>query len=478
LSGNEDAVLGVDVSADGSRVVSAGEDGSVRLWNVATGGSGQILHDGDEAERDVAFSPDGRRILAVGDDGVVRLWTGTEETRVSGEGRELLAAAFSADGQRFAAGGRDGVTRVWGVSGGPPVAVLRGQRARIYDLSFGPASDRVVSAGDDGTARIWDAGGTVSWTVPSPTWDIDFNRDGRLLASSSEDGTMRVWEANTGRLLASLQGPDGYMAGKFSPTADTLIIPNWDASLIRIWPISERSAEVVVEPPQVRGVESAAFDATGERIVYVAAKGRIVVRDLGSGREVTLGGAPEIVWGAEFSPEGGRVAAIPERDVVLWRLDRPARPERTLDGHRGHVNELDYSSDGRLVTGGSDRTIRVWDPDGRPLVVMRGHEDEINTVVFTSDGTKVLSASDDGTLRLWDAETGATLAVLQAGKDPVTDVALSRDGKIATLGDDDVIRVFRCEVCGTVEQVRATARSRSPAPLTPSERQQFLAAAD
>ena len=479
LSGNEDAVLGVDISADGSRVVSAGEDGSVRLWNIAAGGTGQILHDGDEPERDVAFSPDGRRILAVGDDGWVRLWSGTKETRVSGEGRQLQAAAFSADGERFAAGGRDGVTRVWAVSGGSPVAVLRGQRARIYDLSFGATSDRVVSAGDDGTARIWDAGGSASWTVPSPANDIEFNRDGRLLASSSEDGTMRVWEADSGRLLASLPGPDGYIAGKFSPTDDTLIIPNWDASLIRIWPISASTAEVIVERPQVRGVESAAFDATGKRIVYVAAKGRIVVRDLGSGRELTLGATPDIVWGAEFSPDGERVAALPERgDLVIWRLDRPARPERTLDGHRGHVNELDYGPDGRLVTGGSDRTIRVWDAGGRPLVVMRGHEDEVNTVVFTSDGTKVLSAGDDGTLRLWDAETGAMLAVLQADEDPVADVALSRDGKIATLGEDDVIRVFRCEVCGTVEQVRATALSRSPAPLTPQERQQFLAAAD
>ena len=64
---------------------------------------------------------------------------------MNGEGRQLNAGAFSADGRRFAAGGRDGVTRVWSTRGGPPVAVLRGQRSRVLDLGFGPTEDRVVT---------------------------------------------------------------------------------------------------------------------------------------------------------------------------------------------------------------------------------------------------------------------------------------------------------------------------------------------
>jgi WD40 repeat protein len=478
FTGHEGPVLGVDVNADGSRVVSGGEDGSVRLWDAMQGGPAQILRTGGERVRDVAFSPDGSRILSVGDDGWIRRWnarSGATEKPVRGEGRQLEAVAFSVDGRRFAAGGWDGVTRVWSVAGGPPVAVLRGQRSRIYDVGFGPAGDRVVSAGDDGTARIWDAGRTQVWTVPSLTWDIDFNRDGRLLASSSEDGTMRVWNPDTARLEAQLPGPDGYMAGKFSPTADTLVIPTWEASLVRLWPISEKSAEVVVGPPEVRGIESASFDATGERIVYVAAKGKIVVRDLESGREVTLGGAPEIVYGAEFSPDGQHVAALPETGAVqVWRIDRPDRPERALRGHRGRVNELAYGADGRLVTAGADRTVRVWDPRGGPAVVMRGHDDEVTTVVFTSDGRKVLSSSHDGTLRLWDARTGAGLAVLQSGPGEVEDVAVSRDGRIATLGKGNVVQVFRCEVCGSLGQVRSLALSRSPRSLSADERRQFV----
>jgi WD40 repeat protein len=412
---------------------------------------------------------------------LIRLWnarSGAEETRVSGAGRQLDAAAFSADGSRFAAGGKDGVTRVWSVDGGPPLAVLRGQRSRVYDVAFGPSSNRVVSAGDDGTVRIWDAGRAQTWTVPSETYGIDFNRNGRLIASSSDDGTMRVWDTATGRLRASLPGPDGYMAGKFSPASDTLVIPNWDASLVRTWAVTEESADVVVEPPAVEGIESARFDPAGERIVYVAAKGRIVVRDLASGREVTLDGGPKVVWDAHFSPDGEHVAAVPEAGAVpVWSVDRPGRPERQLEGHQGAVSQLDYSGDGRIVTAGADRTIRVWDPGGGPPVVMQGHEDEVTTPVFTADGSKVLSSSQDGTLRLWDSRTGAPLAVLESGEGVLKDVALSRDGKIATLREGEIVNVFQCEVCGSLEQVRAHALSRSPRALTADERRQFLAAA-
>ena len=92
---------------------------------------------------------------------------------------------------------------------------------------------------------------------------------------------------------------------------------------------------------------------------------------------------------------------------------------------------------------------------------MRGHEDEVTTAVFTADGSKVLSSSKDGTLRLWDAHTGAPLAVLQSGEGVVDDVAMSRDGKIATLSKDEVVQVFECEVCG---EPRGRARARaSPA---------------
>jgi WD40 repeat protein len=365
------------------------------------------------------------------------------------------------------------VTRVWSTAGGPPLAELRGQRARIYDIGFGATSDRVVSAADDGSVRLWELGPIQSWVVPSLTFDIDFDREGQTVATSSVDGTVRVWDAATGRLRTSLPGPPGYTAVEFSPADNTLLLPSYEGARVRLWPISQNSAETIVGPLKNRKIQHASFDSRGERIVYVDSRGKIVVRELATGREMTLGGTPKTVYGAWFSPDGKRVAAIPDRDILVWRLDRPERPERVLRGHRGPVNELDFSSDGRIVTAGADRTVRVWTLDGRPPIVMRGHEDEVSTALFTADGRQVLSSGADGTLRLFDSRTGVTLAVLPSEEGELYDVALSRDGRIATLGKGEVVRVSDCDVCGTLERVRALADSRAPRPLTAEERRQY-----
>jgi WD40 repeat protein len=477
LSGHDGPVLGVDINADGSRVASAGDDGTVRLWTLPGSGSGQIVHSGELPERDVEFSPDGKQVLGVGDDRQVRIWnvgTGTEKTRFDGEGRQLNAAAFSVDGSRFAVGGRDGVTRVWSANGGPPVAVLRGQPSRVLDVGFGARSDRVVSAGNDGSVRTWDAGRTQVWTVPSKTWGLDFDRTGRRVATGSADGTVRVWDPATGELQASLPGPDGFTVALFSPSADTLLVAN--PSHVLLWPVLAERADVVVQPPKGDGIGWAEFDATGDRIVYVTLEGKVALRDLASGREVTFGGTPKVVYGAAINPDGQHAIVVPERDVLLYRLDRLARPERLLRAYE--VQSYDFSADGRLVTAGSDRTGRIWDPDGRQTAVLRGPEDELTSALFTADGKRVLTSSNDGSLRLYDARDGTELAVLQAPQGQLYGVALSPDGDIATLGSGDVVRVFPCEVCGTLDEVRALARSRSPRPLTATERQQLLAAAE
>jgi WD40 repeat protein len=475
-----DDALSVDVSPNGGLVAGAGLDGTVRLWNLADGAS-QTLHDGQDVMRDVAFSPDGKWLLATGDDGFVRRWdtlTRREHARTSATETPLYTLAISRDGRRFAAGGEDGNTFVFAAVGTPPIAVLRGQGAWVQDVGFGLTDDVVTTAFDNGTAWLWDAGDMNLWKIPLSGGGIDFNADGRLVVTPSAAGPISVWNTDNGRLVNRLPGSSDSTATSFSPVANEVLIADGYSPNVRLWRIDEDSTRVLFRAPGAGGVDLIRYDPRGKRIAYVDTDGRLAVRNVNSpAKELTLRGAPKAMSDVKFNADGSRVAVISDTGVTaVWRVDRPNSPERRFRTHNGSDDGFAFAREGRIATAGSDKVVRVWPPDGGRPVVMTGHTLDATDVAFTRDGSKVLSSSFDGTVRLWDARTGNALGVIESTPRALYSMRLSTTGKIALLAPDGIMRVFRCEVCGPLQQVEDHARGLSPRPLTEAEKQRYVGA--
>ena len=129
--------------------------------------------------------------------------------------------------------------------------------------------------------------------------------------------------------------------------------------------------------------------------------------------------------------------------VRLWSA--AGRPEKELRGHRALVNGVRFSPDGaRVASASSDHTARVFDAaSGACIALLAGHRDDVNAVAWSPDGRRVATASFDGTARIHDAATGALLAVCAGHDGDVNGVAWSPDGAlVATASDDRSVRLF------------------------------------
>lgn len=460
LEGHRAGVYGVAWSPDGAQLASSAADNTVRVWNVTTGETVAVLEGHTSTVRTVAWSPNGAQLASGAADSTVRTWdaaTWTVAYTLSGHTGEVNSVAWSPDGVQLASGADDMTVRVWDATTGAAVTTFTGHTDRVWSVAWSPDGTRLASGAEDGTVRIWDMAFDAFLTTlaghTAGVHSIAWSPDGAQLASGSMDQTVRMWDVAAEETVATLEGfPDYVNSVAWAPDGNRLLSGAGDAA-VRLW---NRTAFSVRAQGDIRteivglgvGVLSTAWSPIDSRIAYGTGEGTLRIWNTATGELLTIFGEHTTgIRGVAWSPDGSKVASASyDRTVRVWDATTGAELA-LLEGHTAGVTSVAWSPDGSRIASGagsSDSTVRIWEvATGATIITLQGHTDEVTGVAWSPDGSRLATASLDQTVRLWDVASGENSATFQGHTDGVTSVAWSPDGsQLASGAADNTVRIW------------------------------------
>ena len=292
LTGHQGEVYHVDFSPDGRTLATAGQDGTARLWDVATRKPGAILKGHTDEVNWVVWSPDGRTLATASDDRSIRIWDardGSPRGEVGRHDREAVAVLFTPDGRSLISGGRDKRISRWDVATRRETARWESPVGDIEWLARGHQGTSLLTAGHYAFAyqMDWTNGRILNWldgsygssTGASPRINAgEVSGDGRLVAVTSALGGRVTLLDTDGRQLAVLVGHrDGVYAVAFAP-GDRMLVTGGEDGTIRLWDVPSGTPRDLLSGHTNR-VWSVAFSLNGRMFASASRDGTVKLWD-------------------------------------------------------------------------------------------------------------------------------------------------------------------------------------------------------
>jgi WD40 repeat protein/energy-coupling factor transporter ATP-binding protein EcfA2 len=410
LHGHQGAVHQVVFSPDHRYLATASADGTVRLWVVS---SHTIQADGlqplkilswsdiptsfdttsitetPEATPDItaiAFSPDSKQVVAIAQNSSqVKLWSvdGTLARQIEAT-QPVTQVSFSPDGKWIATASIDRSISIWQANTGQ-LQVRLTQPGEVNSLQFSPDGQRLLSSGTDGFAHLWqltassDAPLTAklikSLQHPDAVNSASFSPKGQWIATACDDGIVRLWEIATGQLRRTL-----------AQTAQAEHVPK---------PVQPTSNQPTVDLTSVHPVVKVLFSPDEQLVATTGANHQVWLWDVGTGG-----------LRAKLSGQGN-TAQIDRAEGSAAIAFSPDSQQLITTGQVQANQEVSHSA-------------YLWNTQtAEQMGVLRGNQAAITAAQFSPDSTYIVTASQDGFVRLWSAASGGELPTLQIPEHPV-----------------------------------------------------------
>lgn len=485
--------ISLDVSHDGTHLAIGNGSWQALVYDTTTFDEVHRITLKEQPIGTLAWSPDGRSIATSTRD-FVRVWdveTGEMQSLMRGVTDVIVGIDFSADGSQVITGSKDGTVRLWDAETGIIEEVMLGHDLPIGDIAYASEVGRIVSGSDDGHASLFDpqllavvvhrsessitslstspasnaialghGGGKVTlidpetttvldrWTTGTRTHDVEHDRTGRWVITADDVG-VGVWDAFDGRRRHELADTRAWTVA--AHPSDDRIASGFASGVVQIHDLDSGAllTDRSFGSAEVRRVVW--VGEADDRLAVSTKDGRVFVWDVVTDDIVMEASVTNGWWvkGLTVDPTGELVVGHHGWVVIAWRIADGTEAFRCGE-RNAPVNDLMFIQDGkRLVVASGDRSIRLYDVETRDTVLtMRGHDLAPDAIVATM-GETILVSADRNRLRLWDtrlpSEREAYLGRRAEIASRLTDsirADVSREGTdavFATLAADDTM---------------------------------------
>ena len=417
LTGHSRTIVALQFTQEDALVISASGDNTCGVWDVATGSElrQRVLKHPDWINA-MDVSDDGTQVLTSCDDGQIRLWSLDDaqvlQTFNPADDKVVYTAVdLAPQGDRaLVTCAATGKVYLWDLTANAPQGAAFELGKGIWAAHFTPDGSRFLSIGGN-DARLWDLASRQRLVRLSPhgaVADADLSPDGQWLVTGSWDQSAKIWNVATGKAIRKLDGVhQGYVNSvQFSPDG-TQVLTASDDRTAQAWDAATGQPLPTAFVGHTDRVRQARFSADGTRVLTTSNDKTARVWDASTAAEqLVLRGHAWAVLCGTFSQDGTRILTGGEDNVaILWDA---ATGERlvSLPGHTDSVTTVALSPDGtRALTGSQDNTVKLWDArTGKEILTLPGHREEVTSVAFSPDGQTVLSSGRDGKTILWPAK--------------------------------------------------------------------------
>ena len=420
------------ITPDGKRVITAGQDDLVRVWDIE---QLQVLssfgHKGAAVQRIALFEG----LLFAGDaDGVTRAYTvhdGKEQYSMLGNGRPVIAVD-AAPGV-VGVGALHGPLQIFDAQSGRPMGRADGPGEWFARAVFDLPRRRAASTGEEGHVRVWNLDtGALLHTLKVggvQTTQLVFSPDGRLLAGGDWDGHVRVWDTKTGALLHTLTGTGRTGGVAFSTDSARIYIRGAEDAPVE-YQLSDASRREFRAVPRWTGLPPEPPAAPGDAALHAradaATRGGTLVAAWGDTLRVwDLSAAEQLAWTdtgltpiveVDVSPGGEWVSSANAQGLVQVYASHNGALYAQMVLPEGPARSVAWDPTGHhLAIAGPDRLVRVWTPlDSSPAAVLFGHDQDVVDLAWQRDGS-LLATDQSGTAIRWSVRDKQPLSQTPMG---------------------------------------------------------------